>query len=165
VAVGINEAAQWFAVFTVPVYFTRSSALAIFGPPSLLLTLVQAKGNTLYINLRDVFITELSRLSMITVETVKVVWIAIDVASVSSPPRGLPVRPLPVGARINAARYFSTRAAAVRRQLNPYTHTVRYEKRIGETKNAFIWGSARYAQASLACTRQAFPAVLLVDEI
>jgi len=86
-----------------------------------------------------VFITDLSRLSLITVETVKVVWIAIDVSSVSSPPRGLPVRPLPVGARINPARDFSTRAAAVRRQVNPSTRTVRYEKRIGETKNAFIW--------------------------
>jgi hypothetical protein len=88
---------------------------------------------------RDIFITDLSRLSLITVETVKVGWIAIDVSSVSSQPLGLPVRPLPVGARTNPARDFSTRPAAVRRQLNPSTHTVRYEKRIGETKNAFIW--------------------------
>ena len=35
--------------------------------------------------MRDVFITDLSRLSLIPVETVKVVWIAIDVSSVSAP--------------------------------------------------------------------------------
>jgi hypothetical protein len=37
------------------------------------------------INVRDVFITDLSGLGLIPVETVKVVWIAIDVSSAFPP--------------------------------------------------------------------------------
>jgi hypothetical protein len=58
------------------------------------------------INVRDVFITDLSRLSFIPVE---VVWIAIDVSSVSSPPRALSVGCFHAGDRISSARGCSIR--------------------------------------------------------
>src|SRR5215831_12576361 len=69
-----------------------------------------------------------------------VVWIAIGISSVSFPPRGLPVRPFLAAARINSARGCPIRGAAARRQLTRRFSAARYEKRIGETKNAFIWG-------------------------
>src|SRR6516225_6534279 len=92
------------------------------------------------------------------VETVNVVWTAIDVSSVSAGAGSTPCgrSPAMFGVRI--------RTTAACRQLTRRSPAVRYEKRIGETKNAHICDQPGARGKPLAQGTRTRPAVVLPGE-